>query len=107
MATIVEAIKTVLVQYPDGLTSSEIYDKIIDNNLYAFNAINPQGIVSGMIRRHCYGLDFSTASPNKYFSIVSNARGKARYALYDEELSMYELSSIDSSEEKLPEENSR
>ena len=39
MATIVEAIKTVLTQYPDGLTSSEIYEKIIENNLYVFNAI--------------------------------------------------------------------
>ena len=32
--TIVEAIKTVLYQVPDGLTSKEIYDEIVKQNLY-------------------------------------------------------------------------
>ena len=33
--TIVEAIKTVLYQVPDGLTSKEIYDEIVKQNLYS------------------------------------------------------------------------
>lgn len=70
-----------------------------------FNAINPQGIVNGMIRRHCYGLNFSTASPHKYFAIVGNDKGKTKYSLYDENHSISISRSIESSlKEKLPEE---
>lgn len=47
--TIVEAIKIILKQYPDGLTSVEVYDKIIEENLYQFKAIKPQAIVNGTI----------------------------------------------------------
>lgn len=42
--TIVEAIKTVLYQVPDGLTSKEIYDEIVKQNLYSFGAKNPLGV---------------------------------------------------------------
>ena len=70
-----------------------------------FNAINPKAIVNGMIRSHCYGLDFSTASPHKYFAIVGNDKGKTKYCLYDENHSASISKSIESSlKEKLPEE---
>ena len=39
--TIIEAIKEVLKSEPNGLSSSEIYHKIIDRNLYQFGAKNP------------------------------------------------------------------
>ena len=105
MATIVEAIKTVLEEYPDGLTSAEIYEKIIEKDLYIFNAISPRAIVNGMIRRHCYGLDFPTANPHKFFKIISSQHGKSKYALYNEndEKDSVKLTSF-SIKEKLPEE---
>ena len=84
MATIVEAIKAVLSEHPNGLTSAEIYNSIITKDFYSFKAENPQAIVNSMVRRHCFGLDFPTASPHKYFKICNKDKGKARYSLYDE-----------------------
>lgn len=103
--TIVEAIKTILKDYPDGLKSVEIYDKIIEKDLYKFNAISPQAIVNGMIRRHCYGLDFPTADSRKYFKIVSSQRGKSKYALYNGKDAKDNIKpTLSSVKEKLPEE---
>ncbi|MCM1508848.1 MAG: restriction endonuclease [Ruminococcus flavefaciens] len=112
MATIVEAVKTVLADYPDGLTSAEIYEKIIEKDLYKFNAIKPQSIVNGTIRCHCFGLNFPTASPRKYFKIITNGRGSSKYAIYDStqsnEKNDYQVNAINSPiKEKLPEEKMR
>lgn len=84
MATIVEAIKIVLTDFPQGLTSEEIYNEIINRKLYVFNAISPQAIVNGMLRRHCFELNFPTSSPHKYFHIVNTQTKKCKYALFDE-----------------------
>lgn len=105
MATIVEAIKAVILENPNGLTSEEIYNRIIAKELYSFKAKNPQAIVNGMVRRHCFGLDFPTASPHKYFKINNNDRGKARYSLYDETVDIGVLEpSASVKQEKTPEE---
>ena len=53
-----------------GMTSKEAYDEIIRRKLYTFPAKKPDAVVNSMIRRHCLGLDFPTASPVKYFKIV-------------------------------------
>ena len=74
--TIVEAIKTVLYQVPDGLTSKEIYDEIVKQNLYSFGAKNPLGVVNSQIRRRCAGLDFPTAYPVKVFRIAGHRGNK-------------------------------
>lgn len=71
--TIREAITRVLTGHDEGLTCQEIYNAIITDNLYTFNAINPQAIVKSIIRRQCYGLDFPTASISKYFKIVGGS----------------------------------
>lgn len=113
MVTIVEAIKQVLQDCREGLTSAEIYEKIMEANLYKFKAQNPQAIVNGMVRRHCFGLDFPTASPHKFFQIVKDqrGRGKSRYKLYDQnqngENSVIQRPIISSAKEKLPEEKMR
>lgn len=73
--TIVEAIKTVLQDAPDGLSSEEIYDRIVERGLYVFGAKKPVAVVNGEIRRRCRGLDFPTAFPIKQFEILSY-RGK-------------------------------
>ena len=82
--TIVEAIKEVLHQAPDGLTSKEIYDQIVKHNLYSFGAKNPIGVVNSQIRRRCAGLNFPTAYPVKVFRIVGHRGNKNKFALYDE-----------------------
>lgn len=74
--TIIEAIKEVLKNEPNGLSSSDIYQRIIDKNLYQFGAKNPVGVVNGEIRRHCIGLDFPTASPVKHF-VITGKEGKS------------------------------
>ena len=50
--TIVEAIKRVLENYNEGLTSREIYKEIIDKNLYAFPAKEPVSVVNTLSRAH-------------------------------------------------------
>lgn len=78
--TIIEAIKEVLFQEEVGLTSKNIYGKIIARNLYSFGAKDPKAIVNGIIRKHCLGIDFPTASPVKHFK-VARQLGNANYYL--------------------------
>lgn len=82
--TIVEAIKEVLAQNKNGLTSKEIYESIITNNLYVFPAKNPASVVNSQIRRHCQGLDFPTANLIKHFKIVRYSGKRPCYALIDD-----------------------
>ena len=79
--TIIEAIKTVLQDEPNGLTSYDIYEKIIEQSLYQFGAKNPVGVVNGEIRRHCMGLDFPTALPIKHFAIVGKEGKKLKFII--------------------------
>lgn len=81
--TIIEAVKNVLA---DGkmMSSKEIYNQIVEKNLYMFPAKNPQAVVNGMIRRHCLELNFPTSSPIKYFRIASKDGRKLKYCLLDE-----------------------
>jgi restriction system protein len=65
--TIVGAIKEVLASALAPLTSKEIYNLIITRELYNFGAKSPEGLVNNKIRKHCYGLDFPSASPVKHF----------------------------------------
>lgn len=72
--TIREAVIKVLKLKGKPLSSREIYDKIIEQDLYRFNAERPEGIVKVEIRRHCVGVEFPTASPNKYFQILLDGK---------------------------------
>ncbi len=80
--TIVEAIKTVLRDVPGGLTTKEIHQAIVRDNLYEFGAKDPVGVVNGQIRRRCIGLDFPTAYPIKMFRISGQQGKKNKFALY-------------------------
>ncbi len=82
--TILEALKVVMSDNPNGMTNKEAYDEIIKRKLYEFPAKKPESVVNGMIRRHCYGLNFPTANPVKYFKIVQYKGKKPLYALLDE-----------------------
>ena len=67
--TIIEAISKVLKDNGKSLSIKDIYDKIVDNCYYKFNAQNPYNVVRVEIRRHCVGVDIPSASRKKYFQI--------------------------------------
>ena len=72
--TIREAAIEALKRCGKPLSSREIYEYIIQNDLYRFNAENPLRIVNGEIRRHCVGIDFPTAKADKDFQILVDGR---------------------------------
>lgn len=82
--TIIEAIKSVLIDEPEGLTAKEIYDEIVKRELYVFGAKYPLGVVNNQIRRRCVGLDFPTAYPVKTFRISGNQGKRNKFALCSE-----------------------
>jgi len=103
--TINQAIQQVLKESSKPLTYKEVYKQIVTQKLYEFKAKDPLNIVHGMIRRHCYKLNFSTASKVKYFKIVENKKGSTKYDLYskdDENEKIIVEDSLD--KDKLPEE---
>ena len=106
--TIIEAIKEVLKFEPKGLSSVEIYQRIIDQNLYQFGAKNPVGVVNGEIRRHCIGLDFPTAYPVKHFAIAGKEGKKLKFIVCENNKSGKTIKQsqnvIDNNTEFLPEE---
>lgn len=81
--TIIESITIVMKQSSRALTSKEVYNQIIEQNLYNFPAKNPAAVVNGMIRRHCEGLDFPSAHRIKYFRIASYSGRTPLYCLLD------------------------
>ena len=83
--TIVESIKEVLASYKQGLTSRDIYSKIIEKSLYTFGAADPVGVVNSQIRRRCVGLDFPTSYPDKQFVIIGYDGKRPKYALIGDE----------------------
>lgn len=70
--TINEAILEVFKREGTPLQTRDIYNKIIEYDLYRFRAQKPEDIVRIQLRRHCEGLDFPTASSKKLFSIRSD-----------------------------------
>lgn len=81
--TILNAIKTVLSRY-GGMTHIEVYQKIMEMELYEFGAKNPVAIVNGYLRRYCEGLDFPSSYPVKHFKIIGKKDTKNIYALNSE-----------------------
>lgn len=105
--TIVEAIKVILAQNPQGLTSMQIYKEIVDQGLYVFGAKDPKNVVNGKVRRHCIDLNFPTAHPRKYFKIVRSEKNKNYFALLDDtnkDEKQEEEAAPEQSVEMLPEE---
>jgi len=68
--TIQEAAIEALKRNGKPLSTKEIYNSIIEHDLYRFNSENPEYIVKGEIRRHCEGVEFPTAKSNKVFKIL-------------------------------------
>lgn len=84
--TIVESIIEVLGSCSTGMTSLEIYNAIIEKDLYSFGAKDPVGVVNAQIRRRCKGLEFPTAYPVKVFEIVGYKGKKPLFLLINTSL---------------------
>lgn len=103
--TIVDALKIVLGKTVDGMTNKAAYEEIIKENLYEFPAKKPESVVNSIIRRHCYGLDFPTANPVKYFKIVGYRGKKPLYSLIEINAQVSEIPNRKvNDDETLPEE---
>ena len=79
--TVCEAIKIVLKGQPEGMTAEQIYNAIIDNELYKFKARDPQGVVVATIRRCCVGIDNKSSISDKEFVIAREIGNEIYYAL--------------------------
>lgn len=102
--TIIEAIKTVLKEHPEGLTAEKIYHYIVEKDLYKFGAKNPKGVVVGEIRRHCRDLDFPTASPIKHFYVENFVGRKPVFNVLTDKTPKSRIETKVMSESALPEE---
>lgn len=79
--TICDAIKIVLKDTPEGMTAEQIYKVIIENNLYEFNAKNPQSVVVSTIRSSCVGVDNKFTTREKEFVIAREINNEVYYTL--------------------------
>jgi restriction system protein len=70
--TINEAIIEALKREGQPLRVWEIYKRIVEDDLYRFNAINPEHIVRGQLRRHSENLNFPTAHKLKHFIFLTD-----------------------------------
>ncbi len=106
--TIVDAIKTVLQDSCEGMTSQEIYNKIVERKLYTFGAKTPEAAVHAKLRVYCRDLDFPSSSPTKYFYLKKRIGKTNYYALINHESKkdnfQKELIQDDSENEMLAEE---
>lgn len=108
VTSIVDAIKTVLQDSSEGMTSQEIYNKIVERKLYAFGAKTPEAAVHAKLRVYCRDLDFPSSSPTKYFYLKKRTGKTNYYALINPESKednfQKELIQDDSENEMLAEE---
>lgn len=72
--TIAEAAQTVLQNSEKAMSVNEIYDQIIERNLYSFGAKNPKGVLAQTIREK------SSANP-KAKQVLFYAVGQGTYTL--------------------------
>ena len=68
--TITEAVTIVMEQKNVPMEISEIYDSIIEQDLYEFHSNTPEHIVRVAVRRRCKYLDFKSSRHKKIFTIV-------------------------------------
>lgn len=71
-ATIKKAILEVLQKESRPLRVKEIYNRIIEDDLYRFKAQDPEHIVRTLLRRHSVNIDFPSAKKNKYFIFLDD-----------------------------------
>ncbi|MES2375369.1 MAG: restriction endonuclease [Bacteroidota bacterium] len=70
--TINDAISEALKREGQPLRVGDIYKRIVEDDLYRFNAINPEHIVRTQLRRHSENLNFPTAHKSKHFVFLND-----------------------------------
>lgn len=76
-----EAIELVLKNSKVPMTDREIYEKVLRDGLYEFNAKDPLSVLRLEVRKHCLGIDFPSASPIKTFKLNKKVDGVNYYEL--------------------------
>lgn len=79
--TIAQTALSVVMNHPEGLTCKQIYDEIIEKNLYAFKAENPESVLRIEVRRRCQNVEISKAYKTKWFRIVKEEDGEIYYGI--------------------------
>jgi hypothetical protein len=69
-----KAIADVLRERGQPLSAKDIYEGIVERNLYVFRAQNPQHVVMSQLRRHCKEFNFPSARAMKYFTMSEDGR---------------------------------
>jgi hypothetical protein len=78
--TIKDAVVSVLKKRNSPLTVREIYDEIIEKNLFKFNTSSPENVLKAAIRKNCFGVKSQKQDIKKIFKIVGS-----KFALNDDE----------------------
>ncbi len=72
--TLPKAVIEVMEQVDEPMTVQEIYDKIIELELFIFDTSQPLNIVRKSIRRHCEGIEFNDSAKDNYFIYLDNGK---------------------------------
>jgi restriction system protein len=72
--TIKEAVIETFNRQQVSHSVKEVYEFIVANDLYRFNAVYPENIVRTEIRRHCEGVEFPTAKAQKLFQQMADGK---------------------------------
>lgn len=83
--TILEAITIVLQEAEKPLTSNEIYQRIVKDDLYRFGSATPISVVSMTTKRACKDAIVSKKMAKDLFGFVKNDNGKTTYYLLTRE----------------------
>lgn len=70
--TINQAIEEALKREGIPMRAKELYNRIIEDDLYRFKAVNPEHIVRTQLRRHSTNLHFPTAHKSKHFVFLKD-----------------------------------
>lgn len=79
--TIREAIIRVLGNEPNGMTSEQIYSKIIADGLYSFGAQNPRNVVRVELERACEKTNYTVRASKNCFRFERNQKRDKVYFL--------------------------
>jgi hypothetical protein len=72
--TIKDAIIKVLETEKHPLKPSDIYQKIVELNLYTFKTQSPISIIASELRKNCVGIDLKKSRPERLFEAKENGK---------------------------------
>lgn len=88
--TINEAIIEAFKREGKSLRVTELYSRIKEDDLYRFNASDPEHIIRTQLRRHSANLSFPTAHKAKHFVFLDDGKYTLKDNLTEKELSKAE-----------------